>query len=494
MRFDVTTAKADNLDTPVALVAVFADGQKGAAAAQLAKAGLDIDALVDHGDFSGKSGELLLLTDTGELPCERVLLVGCGPRDDFDRSALRNALCAAFGWLGNRPYSGAACLLTHERVSGADAFRSARIVAEVWHHTNYQFTEMKSKPDEKPGTLEALTVGVRDAKAGRAARKGVAQGDALGQGCSFSRRLANLPGNVCTPSYLADTAKTLARGTRNLKCKVLNESDMKKLGMGSLLSVSAGSAQPAKLVVLEYSGAAKSRKPTVLVGKGVTFDTGGISLKPPATMDEMKFDMSGAASVFGTFKALAELQPKLNAVGIIPAVENMPGGAATKPGDIVTSMSGQTIEILNTDAEGRLILCDALTYAQKNYEPEALIDIATLTGACVIALGSHHSGLMSNSDNLANRLLAASEKADDRTWRLPLGDDYEEQLSSNFADMANIGGREAGTITAGCFLGKFIEDADWAHLDIAGVAYQGGKQKGSSGRPVPLLLEYILNA
>ncbi|MEE4184649.1 MAG: leucyl aminopeptidase [Gammaproteobacteria bacterium] len=494
MRFDVSTAKAGNLATPVALVAVFEDGQKGVAATQLAKAGLDIDPLLEHGDISGKAGEMLLITHTGGLPCERVLLVGCGKRGELDRTALRTALGSAFGWLSARPYTAAACLLTLEKISGADSFRSARIVAEVWHHSTYRFTELKSVKAEPDSKLEALTIVVRDAKAARAARKGAAEGDALGLGMSFSRRLANLPGNVCTPSYLADTARQLATGVRNLKCKVLSESEMKKLGMGSLLSVSAGSAQPAKLIVLEYTGAAKSRQPTVLVGKGVTFDTGGISLKPPATMDEMKFDMSGAASVLGTFRALAELQPKLNAVGIIPTVENMPGGSATKPGDIVTSMSGQTIEILNTDAEGRLILCDALTYAQQNYKPAALIDIATLTGACVIALGSHHAGLMSNSDTLAKRLLAAGQAADDRAWRLPLGDDYAKQLNSNFADMANIGGREAGTITAGCFLGKFVKDTDWAHLDIAGTAYQGGTNKGSSGRPVPLLLEYILNA
>lgn len=494
MRFDVSTAKADNLETPLAIVAVFEDATLGLAAAALEKAGIPIKARLEQGDISGKTGELLLLTDVASVAAERVLLVGCGPRSQLNRATLREALRAAFGWLASRPYSAAACLLTQEKIAGADAFRSASIVAEVWQHTSYRFTQMKSSDTDSAAALESLTVAVRDAKAARAARKGVSRGAALGVGMNFSRTLANLPGNVCTPSYLAKEAKKLAKQTRNLRCKVLSESDMKKLGMGSLLSVSAGSAEPAKLIVLEYRGAAASKKPVVLVGKGVTFDTGGISLKPPATMDEMKFDMSGAASVFGTIKALAELQPRLNAVGIIPTVENMPGGTATKPGDIVTSMSGQTIEILNTDAEGRLILCDALTYAQRNFEPAALVDIATLTGACVIALGSHHSGLMSNSDKLAKRLLDAGQTADDKAWRLPLGDEYAQQLQSNFADMANIGGREAGTITAGCFLAKFIEDVDWAHLDIAGTAYTGGKAKGSSGRPVPLLVEFVLNA
>ena len=284
----------------------------------------------------------------------------------------------------------------------------------------------------------------------------------------------------------------MARGTRNLSCKVLNEAEMKKLGMGALLSVTAGSAEPAKFIILNYKGAAASKPPVVLVGKGITFDTGGISLKPPGTMDEMKFDMSGAASVFGTLKALAKLQPKINVIGLVPSCENMPGSSATKPGDIVTSMSGQTVEILNTDAEGRLILCDALTYARR-FNPAALIDIATLTGACVIALGKHHTGLLSTSDSLAKSLLGAGDKADDRAWRLPLTEEYAEQLNSNFADFANIGGREAGTITAASFLGKFTDGMNWAHLDIAGTAYLGGVAKGSTGRPVPMLLEFLLD-
>ena len=494
MQFTVTTASAADFSTALAIVPVYQDAALGAAAKALDKAGGVISRAFANGDIRGKSGDLLLLTDTGDLACERILLVGCGERGKFDRKAYRKALTAAFGWLSRKPYASAANYLALEAVRGADPARRAAIAAELWHYAAYRFTQMKSKPGDDAPALEALAVAARDAKAARLARKGAAQGDALGQGMSYMRTLGNLPGNVCTPAHLAKEARALARKTKQLSCKVLSEADMKKLGMGSLLSVTAGSVQPAHLIVLEYKGAAASRKPVVLVGKGITFDTGGISLKPPPTMDEMKYDMSGAASVFGVFKALAELQPKQNVVGIIPTCENMPGGNATKPGDIVTSMSGQTIEILNTDAEGRLILCDALTYAQEKYKPAALIDIATLTGACVIALGSHHSGLMSNSDTLARKLLAAGQAADDRAWQLPLGEDYERQLQSNFADMANIGGREAGTITAGCFLGKFTRDIDWAHLDIAGTAYVGGKAKGSTGRPVPLLFEYILNA
>ncbi len=498
MQFNVSAERPDLFKTDLAIVGVFKDQQAGAAVRALSRKTAAISAVLKNGDFTGNTGELLLLTDTAGLSCKRILLVGCGKRDKFDRQAYRKALRAAFAWSGKKGYADAACYLGLDSVKGADVFRRARIAAETWHDAAYRFTQMKSKAAQddngkKPAGPKKLIFAVRDSKAAAAARKGIKQGDALGQGMSLTRDLANLPGNVCTPAYLAKTARSLARGAKNMSCKVLSEADMKKLGMGSLLSVTAGSDQPAHLIVLEYKGAAAGRKPTALVGKGITFDTGGISIKPAAAMDEMKYDMSGAASVLGTFKAIAELQPRQNIVGVIPTCENMPGGSATKPGDIVTSMSGQTIEVLNTDAEGRLILCDALTYAQKFHKPAAIVDIATLTGACVIALGSHHSGLMANSDKLAGKLLAAGRAADDRAWQLPLGKDYEKQLASNFADMANIGGREAGTITAGCFLGKFTRDTDWAHLDIAGTAWRGGKDKGSTGRPVPLLLEFLLN-
>ncbi|HEU4603058.1 MAG TPA: leucyl aminopeptidase, partial [Steroidobacteraceae bacterium] len=284
----------------------------------------------------------------------------------------------------------------------------------------------------------------------------------------------------------------LARDYRSIRTKVLNEDECRRLKMGSFLSVTAGTEEPARLIVLEYDNSPRGEAPTVLVGKGVTFDTGGISLKPPPAMDEMKFDMSGAASVLGTFKAVAELDLPIHLVGVVPACENMPSGRATKPGDIVKSMSGQTIEILNTDAEGRLILCDAITYARR-YKPDVVIDIATLTGACVIALGSHLSGLFSNDEDLSAALKEAGERADDRAWPMPVGEEYAEQLKSNFADFANVAGREGGAVTAACFLGKFTEGLRWAHLDIAGTAYQGGSQKGSTGRPVPLLVDYLIN-
>jgi len=493
MQFAVTSAKANAHTTGLAIVAVYEDKELGATAKLLDKPDKQISNAVNSGEISGKSGELLILRADENLPCKRILLVGCGKRSDFNRAAYRTVMGAVSNWLSSKPFKDATNYLTLEAIKGADSERRASITAQVWVHSVYRFTQMKSQPDENNPQLRKMTIAARDATAARAMRKGAAFGEALGNGMNYMRDLGNLPGNVCTPSFLAKEARALARKTKNMSCKVLGEAEMRKLGMGSLLSVTAGSDQPAHLIVIEYKGASASAAPTVLVGKGITFDTGGISLKPPATMDEMKYDMSGAASVFGTFKSIAELQPKRNVVAIIPTCENMPGGRATKPGDIVISMSGQTIEVLNTDAEGRLILCDALTYAQQFYKPAALIDIATLTGACVIALGSHHSGLMANSDKLAAKLLAAGKAADDKAWQLPLGPEYERQLESNFADMQNIGGREAGTITAGCFLGKFTRDAEWAHLDIAGTAYQGGKAKGSTGRPVPLLLEYIIN-
>jgi len=317
-------------------------------------------------------------------------------------------------------------------------------------------------------------------------------GDALGIGLNYARDLGNLPPNVCHPSYLAEQAQTLAKGQRKLSVEVLNEKDLEKLGMGAFLAVAKGSEQEGKLISMSYQGGKKGDKPIVLVGKGITFDTGGISIKPAAAMDEMKFDMCGAASVFGVIKALIAAKLPINVVGVVAAAENMPSGKATRPGDIVTTMSGQTVEILNTDAEGRLVLCDALTYVKK-YDPAVVIDIATLTGACVVALGKVVSGLFSPDDNLANDLLQAGQQSNDRAWRMPVWQDYQELLDSPFADMGNIGGPNGGAITAACFLARFTKDYTWAHLDIAGTAWHSGAQKGATGRPVPLLMEYLNN-
>jgi leucyl aminopeptidase len=327
-----------------------------------------------------------------------------------------------------------------------------------------------------------------DLAAGEAA---AARGLAVAHGMEFARDLGNLPGNICTPAYLAERATGLGGEFPDIKVRVLERSEIEELKMGSFLSVSRGSEEPPRFIVMEYDQSARKQKPLVLIGKGITFDTGGISLKPAADMDQMKFDMCGAASVLGALRAVAELKAKLNLVALIPATENMPSGSATKPGDIVKCMSGQTVEVLNTDAEGRLILADALTYAER-YEPEAVVDVATLTGAMVIALGHVACGVFSNSDTLARALIAAGDDAYDRAWQLPLWEDYQEALNSNFADFANVGGRAGGSITAACFLSRFAKKFDWAHLDIAGVAWKDGKEKGASGRPVPLLVTWLL--
>ena len=355
----------------------------------------------------------------------------------------------------------------------------------------YQYNPYKSKNEPNKHPLRKLTLGIGSRAHLTLAKEGLAQAIAINTGITLTKDLGNCPPNICHPTYLAEQALQLGNRFDKLNVDVLEEADMKKLGMGALLSVSKGSQQPAKLITMQYTGGKKSQKPVVLVGKGVTFDTGGISLKPGASMDEMKFDMCGAASVFGTLLACCELGLPINLVGIIPAVENMPDGKATRPGDIVTTMSKQTVEILNTDAEGRLILCDALTYAEK-FNPDVVVDIATLTGACIVALGKHTSGLLSNDNSLANALFDAGQRSGDKCWRLPLWDEYQKQLDSNFADMANIGGAPAGTITAACFLSRFTEDYRWAHLDIAGVAWLSGDKKGATGRPVPLLMDYLL--
>jgi leucyl aminopeptidase len=449
-----------------------------------------IGALVKDGDFQAETGDTLLLPKVNGMLCPRILLIGLGARDKYDRRAARKALRAGFSAIGRSSAADVVSYLGAERARGTDAARRARLAVEAWFETSYRFTAMKSgNNDKKPKQLSlGLGVAARDAAA---ARRGIATGEAIGHAMALARDLGNMPPNVCTPSYLARQAQAIAKRHARIRVEVLNEAKMKRLGMGSLLSVTSGAAEPARLLILHYRGGGKAA-PVVLVGKGITFDSGGISLKPGPQMDEMKYDMSGAGTVLAVMQAVAEMRIGANVIGVVPACENMPGGRATRPGDIVTTMSGQTIEILNTDAEGRLILCDAMTYAQR-YKPAAMIDIATLTGACVVALGKHRSGLMSNSDRLAAELLAAGDAADDPAWRLPLGEEYMEQLKSPFADVANVGGKEAGAITAAAFLSRFAGDTEWAHLDIAGTAWVTAPQKGSTGRPVPLLVEYLLN-
>ncbi|MGI9342724.1 MAG: leucyl aminopeptidase [Gammaproteobacteria bacterium] len=502
MRFEVKTGAATKVKTSCLILPVYESGPLPSVARAVNKAsdGLIAD-LLGGGDIRGKIGDTLLARPGAGVAAKRIMLVGCGDKKKFNRKQYRRALQAAYAALARTRHEDAVSCLHLETAKGADVGRRAQMTAEVWQNASYRFTATKSHSNGngnshgkgKNGATGLKSLGLLaagDKAAG--VRKGVKRGEAIGAGMRLARELGNLPANVCTPSHLVSESRKLARGNERLKVEVLSEADMKKLGMGSLLSVTAGTVEPAKLIVLKYSGAAKSKAPVALVGKGVTFDSGGISLKPGPAMDEMKFDMCGAAAVIGCMKTISDLKLSINVVGVVPACENLPSGIATKPGDVVTAMNGKTIEVLNTDAEGRLILCDALTYVQK-FKPRAIIDIATLTGACLVALGKHRSGLLSNSDKLAAALQKAGDAADDPAWRLPLGDEYNELLKSNFADLANIGGRNAGTITAACFLSAFVEDTDWAHLDIAGTAWYGGAKKGATGRPVQLLIEYLIS-
>lgn len=447
--------------------------------------------ILKKGDIDGKSGQFLMLYDVPGIRAERVLLMGLGVKKDFDLSAYRKAMAKSATILNESHTTEAANTLSLVEPQESSVYTLMRESVTTIEEQLYRFDQCKSDVEEIKRPLKKMGLFIGDRRSAKRAEQAIAHGCAIARGTSMAKNLANLPGNICTPSYLAKQALSLGRQSPSLKVKILDEKQMDALGMGALLSVSRGSRQPAKLIVMEYKGGSDKSKPVVLVGKGLTFDAGGISIKPSAGMDEMKYDMCGGASVLGTMAACVEMELPINLVGIVPSSENLPDGDANKPGDIVTSMSGQTIEILNTDAEGRLILCDALTYAER-FNPAAVIDIATLTGACVVALGAHASGLMGSNDALVDELLAAGECSGDRAWQLPLWDDYQEQLDSNFADMANIGGKGGGTITAGCFLSRFTKKYKWAHLDIAGTAWKSGSQKGATGRPVPMLSEFLL--
>ena len=491
---DYTLKRGDpaGMKTPCLIAGVHEGRRLSAPAARLDEASEGrIRRLLKGGDLEGKSGQSLLLYDVPGLACERLLLVGLGPADEFDLKALHQAAASAATLLDAAGPREALSTLPLVPVEGASLYRTLRETIVASGEALYRFDRCKSDPEKPRRPLKKIGLCIGDRRRSRVLEKAVSHGRAMVAGSALARDLGNLPGNICTPTYLADQAKALARRSDKLKVQVLSEKQMQELGMGALLSVSRGSSQAARLIVLEYSGGRRNDKPVVLVGKGLTFDAGGISIKPSAAMDEMKYDMCGGASVLGTLAACAEMALGINLVGIIPASENLPDGNANKPGDIVTSLSGKTIEILNTDAEGRLILCDALTYAER-FKPAAVVDIATLTGACVVALGDQASGLLGNDDGLADELLAAGTESGDRAWRLPLWDGYQSQLDSNFADMANIGGKGAGTITAACFLSRFTEKYKWAHLDIAGTAWKSGKEKGATGRPVPLLTQFLL--
>ncbi len=491
MEYSIETAHIETLPCDCIIIGIYQNHQLTTTGAALSNNLQQvISKIVSRGDIGGKVGETVLINVIPESGVERILLVGLGENKPLSPKNFRKALLSAANNLKKPCIKAIVCGLAEVAVEGCNVQWNVRQIAEVFDDAVYQFTALKSDK-ETESKLQKVMVAVSEGELA-SARQGLAQGMAIAEGVRFTKSLADLPGNICTPAYMAEQAVALGKNDPGISVQVLEESEMESLGMGSFLSVSRGSRQPAKLIILEYQGGKNSGNPVVLVGKGLTFDSGGISLKPGLGMDEMKYDMCGGAAVMGTLLAAAKMQLPMNIVGLIPSSENMPDGDANKPGDIVTSMSGKTIEVLNTDAEGRLILCDTLTYAER-YKPDVVIDLATLTGACLVALGRVPSGLLGNDDGLCNALIKAGEASCDSVWRLPLWEEYQELLKSNFADLANIGGKDAGTITAACFLSEFAKNFRWAHLDIAGTAWRTGQTKGATGRPVPLLSQYLID-
>lgn len=491
MQYFVTSDALASLETDCLAVAIYDGGELSPSAAQLDEDSQGaVQRVIDSGDITGKAGQTLFIHHVSGIKSARILLVGFGKKGKTTENDFNTATTALAQVLNQSGAQTAAFAVAEVEMVNRSAAWKVRQTACNTETALYQYTQTKSsnKPVEKPLIQLSFMADEADTAAlGQA----MAQGSAIGKGMNLAKELGNLPGNICTPTYLAEQAVKLGQQYDSVTTTVLEEADMEKLGMGSFLSVSRGSRQPAKLITMKYNGAGDAR-PVVLVGKGLTFDAGGISLKPSQGMDEMKYDMCGSASVLGTIQTIAELGLPINVVGVVPSSENLPDGDANKPGDVVTSMAGKTIEILNTDAEGRLILCDALTYSER-FDPEIVIDIATLTGAVIVALGSVTSGVMANNQTLADDLIKAGNDSFDRAWQLPIWDDYQQQLDSNFADIANVGGKEAGSVTAACFLSRFTEKFTWAHLDIAGTAWNSGKAKGATGRPVPLLVQYLLN-
>ncbi len=455
-----------------------------------------LSTILRRGDLEGKLGQSLLLHNVPNALPDRVLLIGCGRERELGDAQYRKIISKTIETLHDMGSMETVCYLTELNVRGRDTHWRVRHAIETASSTLYRFEQLKSKKNVTRRPLRKIIFSVSSRRELPQAEQASIEAQAIAGGVKLAKDLGNLPPNICTPTYMAERAKGLCllhkKAKAQLSCEVLDEAKMLELGMGALLSVSQGSEAPAKLVMLDYQGGKKNQQPIVLVGKGVTFDTGGISLKKPENMHEMKYDMCGAASVIGTLSAVVDLQLPINVVGLMPCTENSPSGSASRPGDIVTSLSGQTIEVINTDAEGRLILCDTLTYCER-YKPEVVIDIATLTGACVVALGKHPHGLFSNHSPLTNDLLNAGRESGDRAWEMPLWEDYQEQIDAPFADMKNVGGKGAGSITAACFLARFTRKYQWAHLDIAGTAWHEGDKRGATGRPVPLLTQYIID-
>lgn len=494
MKLSLKNTQPEKSQKACLIVGVYTDGNMTPTAKNIDKASKGfITKLIAQGAIDGKIGQILPVFNMPNTNYEQIILIGCGSDKNVTPATYRKVINAAIKALSNSKTTQVISYLTDVNINGKNLAWAVKHHAEMIGESIYCFDMFKTEK-EKVLAVSDMIINLPDVKAQKACELALKQGQAIANGVTLTKNLANLPSNICTPSFLAEKAKSLASGFSTLSVKVLNEKEMNKLGMGAILGVSQGSAEEAKLIIIEYTGTAKKDAPVALVGKGITFDTGGNSLKPADSMVGMKYDMCGAATVLGTMRAAAELKLPINIVGVIPAVENMPGGTAYKPEDILTSMSGQTIEVISTDAEGRLILADALTYTER-FKPDVVIDIATLTGAVVIALGYHATGLVTNHDPLAKDLLAAGEESFDRAWQLPMWDEYQEQIKSPFADMANTGGRSGGTITAACFLSRYAKKFNWAHLDVAGTAAMmgGTAERRATGRPVPMLVQYLIN-
>ena len=494
MEFSVKSGSPEKQRSACIVVGVFEPRRLSPIAEQLDKISDGyISALLRRGELEGKVGQTLLLHHVPNILSERILLSGCGEERELDERQYKQVIQKTINTLNDTGSMEAVCFLTELHVKGRNTYWKVRQAVETSKETLYSFDQLKSNKVEPRRPLRKMVFNVPTRRELTSGERAIQHGLAVAAGVKAAKDLGNMPPNICNAAYLASQARQLADAWSNVTTRVIGEQQMKELGMNAYLAVGAGSQNESLMSVIEYKGHPdKEARPIVLVGKGVTFDTGGISLKPGEAMDEMKYDMCGAASVYGVMRMVAELGLPLNVVGILAGCENMPGGRAYRPGDVLTTMSGQTVEVLNTDAEGRLVLCDALTYVER-FDPDVVIDVATLTGACVIALGHHISGLLSNHNPLAHELIGASEQAGDRAWRLPMADEYQEQLDSNFADMANIGGRPGGAITAACFLARFTRKYNWAHLDVAGTAWRSGKAKGATGRPVALLSQFLLN-
>ncbi|MCT8225722.1 leucyl aminopeptidase [Proteus mirabilis] len=494
MEFNVKSGSPEKQRSACIIVGVFEPRRLSPIAEQLDKISDGyISALLRRGELEGKVGQSLLLHHVPNVLSERVLLIGCGKERELDERQYKQIIQKTINTLNETGSMEAVCFLTELHVKGRNNYWKVRQAVETAKDCLYTFDQLKSNKTELRRPLRKMVFNVPTRRELPSGERAISHGLAIASGIKACKDLANMPPNICNAAYLASQARQLADSSANVSTRVIGEEQMKELNMNAYLAVGQGSQNESLMSIIEYKGNQDPEsRPIVLVGKGLTFDSGGISIKPADGMDEMKYDMCGAATVYGVMRVVAELQLPINVIGVLAGCENMPGGKAYRPGDILTTMSGQTVEVLNTDAEGRLVLCDTLTYVER-FEPELVIDIATLTGACMVALGHHYSGLMSNHNPLAHELMNASEQAGDRAWRLPLGEEFYEQIESNFADLANTGGRLGGAITAGCFLARFASKYNWAHLDIAGTAWRSGKAKGATGRPVSLLSQFLLN-